>query len=325
MATVIALNTTTNGIYINDLGEDILFPGSAVCLSDYYPLSAISKSSLLLNKVLMGDVAISNGISYYPSADGVEYLRSFTTTLNPKDRSGKIRVHQTSRKLGLSIGWTGVGDLVTDPCSVGDGESFSIRHKVGDEAVLTKYIDFNCVENDTWLHEGYITWSNCDLDMITLEVLPRVVDVASSSGTNYTMYHNYLVVPAPNSTGNIDILSDITTHSGGLVYMPNDDLNNRPLAFWDADWDIKNKQYINIRPTPKGDGRYNIFSKEVIFARYINMLTLLDSGFIALSSSDTSQLGQGLRIRLISRTNMDVGDHEWAMASTMCLHRKRSI
>ncbi len=325
MATVIALNTTASGIYLNDLGEDILSPGYPVCLSDYYPLTAISRSYILLNKVLSGEIAISDGTNYQPSADGVEYLRSFTTTLNPKDRSGKIRVHQTSRKLGLAIGWTGVGDLVTDPTSVGGGESVSIRHNIGDGKVLTKYIDFNCVENDTWLHEGYITWSKCDLDLITLEVLPRVANVVQSSGTDYAIYDNYLVVPAPPGTGNAGVLSDITTHSGGLVYMPNDDLNNRPLAFWNAAWDKKTKKYINIYPAPKGDGRYNIFSAEIVLARYINKLTLLDSGFIALSSSDTSQLGQGLRIRLTSETNMDVGDHEWAMASTICLHRKKSI
>jgi hypothetical protein len=52
---------------------------------------------------------------------------------------------------------------------------------------------------------------------------------------------------------------------------------------------------------------------------------LLASGFIALNSSDTDQMGQGMRIKMIADTNKYRQDHDWSVACIMCLHRDHSV
>lgn len=242
----------------------------------------------------------------------------------PLDRSGKLRVHQTSRRLGTVIGWYGRGDDPSDPTNVGGGTPFTYSHTTGENEPVDIYIDINCVENETWLHEGYLTWKGCHLDTVSLSVVSRATSTITSSGTYYNLYNGYLIVPAAGD-GTIQITSDITTHSGGLVYMPNDDLDNPPTAFWNADWNTSTKRYENITAAPAGDGRYNMFPAEITLAKFVHAIPLLESGFIALNSSDTDQLGHGMRIKMTADTNNDIPDHDWAIACTMCMHRKRTM
>ena len=245
-----------------------------------------------------------------------------------RDRSGKLRVHQTSRKLGTIICWTGEGDDPSNPSLVGGGTPFSFSYFAGQTDPLVKYIDFNTVENETWLHEGYVTWKNCYLDTLDLMIVPRVVSYTISSGTNYNLYGGYLIVPAIPGQGTIDITSDITTHSGGLVYMPDDDLGESSTAYFDATWNSNTKRYENITPNYTGTGNYNMFTTEIKFAHFVRKMPLLNSGFIALNSSDTDQLGAGMRLKMIADTDTTisgVGDHDWSMACTMCLHRAKTV
>lgn len=240
-----------------------------------------------------------------------------------RDRSGKLRVHQTSRKLGLRIMWTGVGDDPTDITKVGGGTPLTIISASGTTS-STSYIDFNIVENETWLHEGYMTWDDAQIDTLTVEIVPRTASVGAGTDTNYNLYGGYMVIPAAGN-GTISVNSDLTTHSGGLIYMPNNDLDEAPTAFWDAEWDSTTHEYKNITPAPYGNGRYNIFSYEITFARFLNKIPLLRRGFIALNSSDTDALGQGMRLRLSSNTNQNVEPHAWSVAFMMCLHREKSV
>jgi hypothetical protein len=243
-----------------------------------------------------------------------------------RDRSGKLRVHQTSRALGTGTCWTGVGDDPSDPHAIGGGEPFAFEHNTASgTATLTKYIDFNCVNNETWLHEGYITWRNAHFDALTLEMVPRVTTYTASSDTYYNLYGGYMVIPAAGD-GTIELTSDITQHDGGLVYMPDDDLGEAPTAFWNADWNTSTKEYENISAAPYGDGRYNMFTVEICLARFLNTAPFLASGFIVLNSSDTDQMGHGMRLKMI----FDVVDHHEVeemvgIACIMCLHRDKSV
>ena len=271
-----------------------------------------------------GDVTTCSGIISSHSGEELPDDNVSVSLIDEfRDRSGKLRVHQTSRKLGLRIMWTGVGDDPTDVTKVGGGTPLTIVSSSG-TTTTTSYIDFNIVENETWMHEGYMTWYSADFDTLSVEVVPRTVSVGTSSGTNYNLYGGYMVIPAAGD-GTISLNSDITTHSGGLIYMPNNDLDEQPTAFWDAEWDSTTKEYKNITPAPYGNGRYNMFSYEIVFARFLNKIPLLSKGFIALNSSDTDALGQGMRLRLTSNTNQGVDPHDWYVAFMMCLHRDRSI
>jgi hypothetical protein len=162
------------------------------------------------------------------------------------------------------------------------------------------------------------------LDTIDLQLVPRVT--ATISGSSYNLYNGYLIVPAMPGTGTIDLASDITQHDGGLVYMPPNDLGVRAPSFWNADWDTTTKSYTNISAAPNGDGEYNMFSVEVVLAQFVRKMTLLSDGFIALNSSDTDQLGHGMRLKMIADTNIeDYSDHDWSIAVLLCLHREKSV
>lgn len=242
-----------------------------------------------------------------------------------RDRSGKLRVHQTSRKMGLITCWFGCGDDISDPYYIGNGQKMSFTHLVGDGEPAPTYIDFNVIDNETWLHEGYVTWNNAQLDTISLDILPTVTSIATASGTNYTLYNGHLIIPTTSGTGDIAITSDITTHSGGLVEMPPDDLGNPEAAYWDAEWDYNTNRYINITPNIDGTGKYNMFSKEIVFHRIVHEMPLLSNGFLPLNCSDTEQLGQGMRIRFLADTNNDVEDHDWSIAIMLCMHRDKTF
>ena len=255
---------------------------------------------------------------------GSDIDQSVKLTDEYRDRSGKLRVHQTSRKLGLRIMWTGVGDDTTDPNKVGGGENLCFKHRIGDTEPMIKYIDFNVADNETWLHEGYVTWKGGDTDTLTLQMVPRVVTTSGSIGSNIIVYGGYLAVPVPNGYGNVIINNDLSQPTGGLVYMPNNDLDEPPTAYWDADWNNTTHKYENIRPNLTGAGRYNIFTHEVTLAQFVREIPLLSDGFVCLASSDTDQLGQGMRLKMTAETNNNVEDHDWSVACIMCLHRNRS-
>jgi len=243
----------------------------------------------------------------------------------PKDISGKPRIQQTSRKLGLRTMWSGIGDNPDDIHSVGGGNPFMVSHTINETTPEDVYMDYNIVINETWLHEGYITWKNCNMDTITLELVTRATQTQTGSNTNYNLYGGLIIIPAAGN-GTIDITSDITNPNNGLVFIPDSDLGVPPTAaFWNADYNSSTKLYENITPAPYGNGRYNMFNKEYILGRFVIEMPLLGSGFIALNSSDTDRIGHGMRLKMITKTNPNTIDHDWSLACLMCLHRYKSV
>lgn len=242
-----------------------------------------------------------------------------------RDRSGKLRFHQTSRKMGCVVCWNGVGDDTSDISKVGGGESLTFDYHVGDSDPMVKYIDFNIAENETWLHEGYITWKGAHLDTLTLQMVVRTVTVSGVVGGDKTLYGGYMVVPTPPGYGNIEVVSDLSDPIGGLVYMPINDLGEKSQAFWDADYNSTTHKYENVRPNYTGTGDYNMFTYELVVAEFVREIPLLENGFIPLNSSDTDQLGQGMRLKMVADTNNNVDDHDWSVACILCMHRARTV
>lgn len=89
--------------------------------------------------------------------------------------TGKIRFHQTSRQPGTKTFFTGSSDDTSNPTDVGGGDLWMINHQTGDAASSSIYFDFNSINNDTWIHEGYITWKSCMFDQVTVAIVPRTV------------------------------------------------------------------------------------------------------------------------------------------------------
>lgn len=340
MSTIIIKNNHNQAYDLTDLFSYHVVASGIVTLSDYFDSYEIARSTDLAIKVAEGTFTVNNGIDDLTPIAGVNHclgknidvnITSSSTSLGVdilgeyRDRSGKLRVHQTSRKLGTMILWTGEGDNPNVPDSIGGGERLAINYVAGGSEPLVKYIDFNCTSTETWIHEGYITWYGALLDTLDLQIVNRVTSTASGIGTNYNLYGGYLVVPAVPGTGTLRVTSDITTSTGGLIYMPLNDLGVRTPSFWNADWNPSVKRFENITAAPNGDGEYNMFATELVLSQVIRSMNLIDRGFIAMSSSDVDELGNGMRLRFTADINTSIRDHDLLVACTLCLHRSRSV
>ena len=261
------------------------------------------------------------------SHDGVAETIVDQVTLSDelRDTTGKLRIHQSSRKTGTKTYFTSAGDDPTDVTDVGGGTEFCFHHATGSGLSQTLYIDLNCIENETWIHEGYIMWKGCDHDHINFEIIPRTVNYTTSSGTYYNIYGGYLVIPAAGD-GTANITSDLTAHDGGLVYMTDDEQGNTPAAYWNADWNTTTKEFENITAAPTGNGRYNMFTVPVTLAKFANKICLLGDGFVMMQSSDTDQIGHGMRFKISTTTNtLYGGDRDWEASCIVTMHRDKTV
>lgn len=242
-----------------------------------------------------------------------------------KTTDGRLLVHSTPRKEGLKFVWFGEGDDPSSPTNVGGGECLHFHHTISGSLSESIYIDFNSVENETYIHQGHLYWSGCKLDTLDAYVVPRVTSTAAGSGTYYNTYGGYLIIPAAGD-GTTVITSDITTHSGGLIYMPLNEQGIRSAAYWNADWNTTTKLYENITAAPAGNGSFNMFSIEVPLQCFVKDFDLVGESSLQMQSSDSDKLGHGMRLKLVSKTNTtDFDDHEWMLSCLMVLHRAKTV
>jgi hypothetical protein len=258
-------------------------------------------------------------------------IETFTTE-ELRDPSGKQRIHQTSRPIGTKIHFTSRGDHIDYITDAGGGEQFLFHHHLEDNPVQTVYLDFNIAENRSYLHEGYLIWKGAEFDTISLDIVPIVTNIEPGSNTPYFVNPAmpYIILPSilAGGAGNYVITSDLSSPRGGLVYMPSagDPQFGRPQAFWNAEYNTSTHLYENITPVPDGTGQYNMFTVEFSLARFANDILLLHNGFEHLKTSDTEELGQGMRVKATATTCLENGgDHEWSAACILTLHRARSV
>jgi hypothetical protein len=327
--TVIIKNNTNEVQIIEDLLSFNITASGIVTLSDYFTSTEISDSNSLIQNISNETFTINNGIEDLDITDGIKYC---TTTLHEvnihgeyRDKSGKLRVHQTCKPEGRVNSWTSTGDDLSNHEDIGGGNTISFKHVTGSGIEDTKYIDFNIIDNDTWINEGYLMWEGAKLDSVNMDLVTTTAVTTTYSGTSYSLYNNKVIIPAASGTGNIKILSDLTTSSGGLVYFPLNEQGYRCPAFWNAEWDSDNKIFTNITPAPLGDGEYNIFSEEMLMRTFVRNIVLIGSSSIRINSNDTEQIGHGMRLKITYKTNTtDYSDHEWAVSCFLCLHREAS-
>jgi len=243
------------------------------------------------------------------------------------DSSGKAKVHGTARPENTVTYFTGRGDDITIPNNVGGGDRFAIKHNIGDPMSQSIYADFNIINNETWIKEGYIIWQHADIDHMTMAVVPRVPAYTHVEGanTNFRLYSaGGIIIPAAGN-GDVTFTGDILAMHGGLVYMPPSDKGVKPPAFWNATWNNTTHKFENLTAAPTGNGSYNIFAFEVTLNRFVNSVPLLgDDGNLRLTSEDCSQVGHGMRFKVtIESTEPD--DHIWGASFVLTLFRAKTV
>lgn len=238
------------------------------------------------------------------------------------DLNGKVKIHNTQRPPGTTTFFTGAADNPNIFSDVGNGQHFAHTHKVGDPLIHSDYLDFNIAENMTYITEGYVTWNDAHNDMVSLKCVPRLVTYEAGTNTNYNILGGYIVVPA-NGNGTVNITSDLTHPNGGLIYMPDNEFGERPKnCFWDADWNSTTNRYENIQPNLEGNGRYNMFSYEILLSNFVNKVIMSGNASQRYASNDAVRMGQGMRLKVIYETLSD--DHLWYCSFLLTFYREKT-
>ena len=323
-------NVSGSDVVIADLGKYTIATGATANLVEDFPLHKIASSTDLIASVLAGDLIVNDGEKDLSANDGAVYLALHPVTIGPKDPSGKMRVHQTSRPTGTQTMWCGTGDDPTDVNDVGGGEEYIFEHEAGDPTTQSKIVDLNTIANPTYLHEALLTWKGCDMDRVTAGMVPVVVTGnTGQTGTNYNVDPDTgMVVPAAGD-GTFELTSDLTQPDGGLVQMvEHSDSGSKPPAFWNADFNTTTGLFENITAAPLGDGEFNLFTVEIYLLKFFVNVPLLGDGFQIFNSSDTDPVGHGLRMKVEWKTNAATipgpGDHKWQFAAVLIMHREKT-
>lgn len=321
---LIIKNYTSSDIVLTDIEDGITIPGDGEynVTDNNIEYKAIAKSEQLASNLALNELNFNLGEGDLAIHETLLYLQSLRQIANPFDRSGKLRVQQTSRQIGLISYWTGAGDDSSDWTDKGGGESTAFSHTIGDATTQTKYIDFNIADNESWLHEGYMEWYGCTNDTLTLEMVARATSLTGGTDTNFNLYGGYLVIPAAGN-GTYALVNDMSDPNDGLIYIPKNDLGVRGAAYWNADFNSTTGLYENLTPAYAADGHYNMFAAEIPLAKFHNRIPLLHNGFMPLNSSDTDEMGNGMRLKLTYDTIGD--DHDWSCNVTIMMHREKLI
>jgi len=255
-----------------------------------------------------------------------DFVDNYKTDLDmfPPNDSGvadgsRLKVHQTSRITGTVTYFTCASDMQTNESLVGgnvaESQKLKNHHEVGDDLSEVKYLDLNCAANETYVHEGYIQWKDALNDEVTVSFVPKLSTVSAGVNTFYNLYNGYLVVPAAGD--GVTQVDDMV-----LVEMPKNEFGRRAQAFWNADYNTTTHAFENVTAALLGDGVYNMFTVEVLLETFANKIPLLGDGFMNLQTSDSSQMGHNIRVKVVADT---IGaDHEWWWNMFATFHRKRT-
>ena len=178
-------------------------------------------------------------------------------------------VHATPRYRGTSTCFTSIDDDQTDPSKVwGGSNKLKHHHNIGDPLIQTIYMDYNTIDNKTYILTGYLRWFDCDFDEMTVSIVPQVTSYSAGVNTNYDLYGGYLIVPNGTGTGTIQV-NDVDRK---LVQVPVNEFGDKAMPGWfDATYNSDTKQFENIVPNATGEGDFKMFALEITFHRYLNL------------------------------------------------------
>lgn len=267
------------------------------------------------------------GNRLYDQTNTDDFLNNYKSAIDnfPPTNTGladgnKILVHQTSRAIGTITYFTSASDDEADYSKVGgdvaESKKLKGHHEIGNPLSESKYLYLNTIQNDTYMHEGYLQWKDALNDELTVSAVPNLTTVSAGSSTFYNLYQGYLVVPAAGD-GVINVDNMV------LVEMPINEFGKRAASFWNADYNTTTKLFENVTAAPLADGQFNMFTVEVTLDRFANKIPLLGDGFMCLQTSDASQLSHGISLKVTANT---IGaDHDWWWNAFATMHRRKTV
>lgn len=253
---------------------------------------------------------------------------------NPRDIWNKLMQHDTPRPPDCDTYFTGAGDDPNNTLTYGSGDILFFRHTVGDGTDShIKYLDLNIAHNKSYLFSAWITGQNAMGDTLTAEIVPRVTNIVTGqTGTQFSLYNGYLIVPSASilgegeNAGTIDIEKD---NDGNYILEPfqcliSQKTGKKTPGWWNMTYDHDTHRWTNLTPVLDGTGDYNLFAIEIPLDRFVNKFILLGNTTIYLYSYDTAQLPLGTRIRINVERNLEVDDHDFMVAINLYMHRERT-
>lgn len=322
-------NVTSNIISLIEYSINIQ-PDETIDLLEDLKLFELQNSESMMKSIVNGELIVNNGERDLTIAEASKYLHN--EALSPKDRSGRPRIHQTSRPEGTTTCWMACGDNLTheDPMKrIGQGEACIINHRIGEQD-SPFYLDFCTMHNITYVHEGHITYSECNFDKIECMIVPQLVNLTPATNTNFRMYNGIIIPAAGDGDVDLDPVA-LMKPDGGLVQVKYDETGKKTSAgFWNVDWNSDAHSFENITAAPDGSGDFNMFYYEMVFSRFV-VDFLVGSGSALYQSSDVDRLWHGMRLKVQTYTcgldwqYEEIEDHPWRLTCRFTLHRERLV
>lgn len=198
-----------------------------------------------------------------------------------------------------------------------DDSEKSATGTVCSDKLKSLYLDYNTINNITYIRQGDLQWKTCDHDKVSFNLVPKVTAYTSGTNTNYNLYGGYLIIPAAGD-GTIQVAANDIV----LVQNTPNEFGQMPAGYWDADWNTTTKQFDNITANGSGTGEFNMFGLEVVLFRFMYERLLLGTGRKDCMTDDSSRMGHGIRMRIDLETCN--ADHAWELAAALMLYRTKT-
>jgi hypothetical protein len=310
----------SNGIcslYVNTL--------LVACHKDHVP-DAYDVLGILIevtNETITGSNVVQYDWVHFQNIDQIDVINTFNQTpvkvdFSTKTLDGKPIVSSTSRPIGTYTYLSCQGDNTVSDTAIGDGDIVEIIHNIGDPCSQSVYFDLNCVKNESHIHSAVMQWEGARRDLIKCEIVPEISSPAFSSGSN-TYYMVYLgILVMCDGTGNINV----DWSKVKLVEMVPNEHGKIPAGYWDAVFNVATGLFENITFNVNGSGKFNIFNDEKTLHRFVPAFGISKDGLYEVKSSDVSQLGHNMRLKITGITRGE--DHDWSLIASIYLFRAKS-
>jgi hypothetical protein len=312
-------NKTENTIILTDVNGIELTPGSTREFTSISDEQLLKESDIVIDNIGCGNISVFNidGVEL-TGASAVNYLNQNKIELTgAKHFDGRASVYPTSRPLGTVTTFTSYGDNDT---LIGKGEEAKYYHKIGESTLVTKYLDFHSINNQTWIHDAIVSYKDCLFDEVFVSVVTKAQEYDNSSNTNFYYDTNTKLIFPSAGNGNVSLANKVLTP----VQFVKNQSGQKPMCFWDCTYNNTTKLFENLIPKPNGDGNFNLFGIEVPLQSFVRW-DLAGTGIIKLGTSDVDRIGHNMRLRFDFETSGDTDDHDWWISILIHLFRERTL